>query len=74
MKKTATATSFKVGDLVGYKSMLEDQHFQHQGKVHTVLNEGIPSLPEPVVWIEGKAGCVLASHCTLIHPSVPGVK
>lgn len=57
---------FKEGDLVGYKSVLEDSEFQHVGKVRSVHPNGIPSCREPMVMLEGKAGVVLASHCTRI--------
>jgi hypothetical protein len=59
--------SFRIGDLVGYKSTLRDQEFHHIGKVREVLLDGIPLCQEPMVMLEGKAGVVLASHCTVIH-------
>ena len=56
----------KIGDLVGYKSLLGDKDFQHVGRVHTILPDGIPSCREPLVMLDGKSGVVLASHCTII--------
>lgn len=55
-----------VGEKVGYVSRLGDNEFQHVGRIHTVLPDGIPSCKEPMVMIEGKAGVVLASHCIYI--------
>jgi hypothetical protein len=59
-------TGFKVGDRVGYLSVLGDSKFQHVGKVRSVHPDGIPSCPKPMVMIEGKAGVVLASHCVAL--------
>lgn len=56
----------KVGDKVGYVSVIGDQTFQHVGEVYDVWENGIPSCPEPMVKIEGKAGCVLMSHCIVL--------
>ena len=55
--------NFKIGDKVGYVSVLGDSEFQHVGKVYDIWEEGIPSCREPMLKIEGKSGCVLATHC-----------
>ena len=57
----------QIGDRVGYKSVLGDREFQHVGLVREVIPGGIPSCPKPMVMLEGKAGVVLVSHCTIIH-------
>jgi len=54
---------FKIGDKVGYVSVLGDFEFQHTGNIYDIWVDGIPSCREPMVKIEGKAGCVLATHC-----------
>ena len=63
----------KIGDKVGYVSVIGDQKFQHVGKVYDIWENGIPSCKEPMVKIEGKAGCVLMSHCIILEEpsSVP---
>lgn len=53
----------KEGDLVGYVSVVGDKTFQHCGRVRELWPEGIPSVREPMLKIEGKAGVVLESHC-----------
>lgn len=58
---------FSVGDKVGYRSLIGDQHFQHIGEVYDIWENGIPSCPQPMLKIEGKSGCVLQSHCVLIQ-------
>ncbi len=60
---------FKMGDLVGYKSLLTDAEFLVVGKVREVLPDGIPSHPKPLIMIEGKAGVIDPRHCTLIPKS-----
>ena len=56
----------KIGDLVGYFSVIGDEDFQHVGKIYDIWENGIPSNPERMVKIEGKAGVVCASHCRII--------
>lgn len=58
--------AFKVGDVVGYKSLLEDAEFANVGRVYDVWLDGIPSCPRPMIKIEGKAGVVDPRHCTKI--------
>ena len=57
---------FKEGDLVGYKSCLEDPEFSHVGRVREVYLDGIPSHRRPMIKIEGKAGVLDTDHCTKI--------
>jgi hypothetical protein len=57
---------FKVGDVVGYKSCLEDPEFTHVGRVYDVWIDGIPSDRRPLIKIEGKAGVIDPDHCTKI--------
>lgn len=58
--------NFKIGDEVGYKSLLSDNDFSHTGLVKDIAEIGIPSCPKPMVKIKGKPGYVLSSHCTLL--------
>jgi len=70
VNRVAAKFGFGIGDAVGYKSVKTDAAFQHVGKVYDVWPDGIPSCGEPMLKIEGKSGCVLASHCVLISPEV----
>lgn len=58
--------NIQVDDKVGYRSTLKDQDFSHIGRVRSVHPDGIPSCREPMIMIEGKAGVVLATHCTVL--------
>lgn len=60
------ACPFKEGDLVGYKSCLEDPEFSHVGRVREVYLDGIPSHRCPMIKLEGKAGVLDIDHCTKI--------
>jgi len=60
--------SFNIGDTVGYKSYLDAPEFTAVGKVREIWPDGIPSCREPMLLIDGKAGCVLQSHCTRLIP------
>lgn len=60
--------NFQIGDLAGYKSILTQAEFSHVGKVRDIWPDGIPSCREPMLLLEGKAGCLLASHCTRLVP------
>ena len=62
-----TIKNFKIGDTIGYKSVLTDKEFTHVGKVRDIADIGISSCSKPMVKIEGKSGFVLSSHCVLIN-------
>jgi len=62
----------KVGQLVGYKSVLTDQEFSHVAKVDGAYPHGISSCRKPLVTLEGKAGVVLWAHCTVLDGLVDG--
>lgn len=63
-----TSGGLKIGDFVGYRSSMQDKDFQHKGEVRSVHPDGIPSCKRPLVMLKGKAGVVLADHCTLLIP------
>jgi len=62
----------KVGQRVGYKSVLADQDFSHVAKVDAVYPDGIPSCRKRMVTLAGKAGVVLWAHCTPLEGLVDG--
>ena len=55
------------GDTVGYREVLDQPEFDLISRVLVVYPDGIPSCPEPLVKIEGKAGVVLERHCTTLE-------
>lgn len=61
---TARPFPFEVGDLVGYKSCIDDPEFQHVGRVYEIWATGIPSDRRPLLKIQGKAGVIDPDHCT----------
>ena len=58
--------TIKVGDVVDYYSVVGDTEPYLRAKVWQVLPEGIPSCRKPILWLEGKGGCFLASHCRVV--------
>ena len=57
-------SQFKMGDVIDFRNVKRGG-ITHTGPISGIYPEGIPSCREPMVKIDGYAGVVLESHCSL---------